>query len=135
MWECPVCNRFFRTKNQSHTCDLVNLGNHFRGDMDGSMKQLFDYLCDRISVLGEFRFEPVKSSILIKKKATFLSIKVKPNHLEILFFLDYRHDVFPIVSTTQISRNKIIHLVAIDSREEFDNIFSVLSLSHDIYFG
>ena len=44
MWECPICNREFRTRNQSHTCDLVNIALHFKADGDGSLKYLFDFL-------------------------------------------------------------------------------------------
>lgn len=134
MWECPICNREFRTRNQSHTCDLVNIALHFKADGDGSLKYLFDFLCDCISDYGNFKCEAVKTSIAIKGKSTFLSVKIKPNSLEILFFLDHKHDVFPIVPTVQISKNKIIHLVSVNSEEEIKSILPILQLSFDTYF-
>lgn len=135
MWECPICNREFRTKNQWHTCDMVSLESHFKSDLNGSLKETFNYLCDRISPLGEFKFEPVKSCIAIKKRSTFISVKVKGDHLEILFFLDHRYEVFPFVPTVQISKNKIIHLVSVDSLAEIDEIMPILQISHNTYFS
>lgn len=134
MWNCPTCNRVFKNLNQWHTCELVTLGNHFKDGISENLKVVFDHLCIKISDWSTFKFEPVKSSILIKKGSTFLSIKVKKTHLEILFFLDYRHDEFPIVTSQQISKNKIIHLVSVSSEDEINAIIPTLYLSFQTYF-
>ena len=118
MWTCPNCTRTFRNANQAHTCKLVSKEDFFE-KRPPVLRKLFGQIVREVSRFGEFREEAVEPDVVFfKTKSTFLSVKVKRSHLEVVFFLDHLEDVPPVSKYLQTSKNRVAHVVLVDSPEE-----------------
>ena len=81
---------------------------------------LFDVFIARIRDFGEFKIEPVKGAIILRKSVAFITIRVQKECLDISFKLDYHVEEFPVYKTLQYSRNRWAHAVKLESEEEID---------------
>jgi len=85
------------------------------------LKALYNEIVSRIKKFGEYREETVKPDVIFfKTTSTFLAIKVKKDHLEIEFFLDHLEHAPPVSKYLQTSKNRVAHVVPIDSAEEIN---------------
>lgn len=136
MWTCNKCKRSFRNTNQRHSCVKLNVNDFFIKRPD-HLKALFVTLKKYVSTLGSFVEEAVPPDVIrFKTVSTFLSVKVKSKHLEITFYLDYLDDVPPVSKYLHSSKNRVIHLVAIDSEEDIDKqLEDWICYSHNLING
>ena len=119
-WTCPKCRREFSKTDQSHSCDEFTVNEHF----SNRPKWLFDLFNRLVSTLGEsceFKIDPVKTAILLKRKTSFAGIKVQNDYLQIHFALDKTVDEFPVYKTIKYTKNRWIHYIKLDSPDEIDH--------------
>ena len=76
MWTCPSCGRSFIYNSQSHSCNLVSLEMHLQ-NRSPEIVALFDMFIARIRDFGEFKIEPVKGAIILRKSVAFITIRVQ----------------------------------------------------------
>jgi predicted transport protein len=120
MWTCPGCGRSFKRKNQQHTCTLISKENLF-AKRPPELKSLYGRIVKELQTFGDYREETVNPDVIFfKTKSTFLAVKVKKDHLDIEFFLDHLEDVPPVSKYLRTSRNRVAHVVPIDSAEEIN---------------
>ncbi len=120
MWTCPKCNRSFRNTGKMHSCKLVTVESLFT-KRSPAILNLYQHLKTELNKMGEYREEAVPPDVIFfKTKSTFLLVKVKTKWLDIEFFLDQLEDVHPVKKYLQTSKNRVVHVVSIDSEEDID---------------
>lgn len=110
MWECPVCKREFRNKNQQHSCEVSDVEFHFLSK-EPVVLETYDVLIRAISKCGSMRINPVKNAIIIQSGTTFLAVKPKNNCLDIEFLLDYRSNYETVDKIIRSSKSRFAHFV------------------------
>lgn len=121
MWVCSNCGRSFKRKDQNHSCVLISTDSLFE-KRPAELRQLYKLICKEVKKFGSYKEETVKPDVIFfKTKSTFLGIKVKKDHLEIEFFLDRLEDIPPVFKYLQTSKNRIVHVVAIDNNDEVNS--------------
>ena len=120
MWQCPSCKESFIHENQWHSCLKVSLDNHFAQASDGIVLT-FDAILQIIETLGPFHIRSVKSAIIFKKKSAFASVKVQKSGILLEWFADRFLEDERIRKTTQISTNRIVHVIKLTHPEEMDD--------------
>jgi hypothetical protein len=129
-WMCPKCRKKFKHANQSHSCARVDLAEHFK-NKSPLVKATFDRLMTELSKLSNITVNPVKSSIQVKGKTTFLSIKPTRDYLGIEFLLDAEVDEFPVYKTFRYSKTRIAHFTALEEpRSVTKKLMKLLTRSH-----
>jgi hypothetical protein len=118
-WTCPDCKKEFRNRNQWHSCARTDVDEHLR-DKSPEVVALFEKLMRELRRLGEIALNPVKTSIQIRAGATFLSIRVKKDHLEIDFQLDREVKEFPVYRAVRVSKSRVLHFAVLESPGDID---------------
>lgn len=88
--------------------------------MDSSAKELFEQLLEYLQTFDGIEVIYLKTCIQFRINATFLSIYPKKGRLELEFQLNREDDQFPIYQCIRISRNRVLHKIAIEEPGEFD---------------
>lgn len=110
MWECPVCKREFRNKNQQHSCKVSNVEFHFLNKEPVVLKT-YNELTRAISKFGSVRINPVKNAIIIQSGTTFLAVKPKKSCIDIEFLLDYKNEYETVNKIVKSSKSRFAHFV------------------------
>lgn len=133
MWTCPKCKRIFKRKDQSHSCILISKESLFT-KRSPELKKLYDKIVKEVNKFGKYREETMKPDVIFfKTKSTFLGIKVKKNHLDVEFYLEKLENVLPVTKYLQTSKNRVVHLVPIDQREDINKqLISWIKRSYDL---
>ncbi len=118
-WKCPDFGKIFRNKNQWHSCYIVNIENHLK-NKNQNIQETVKFLIEKIREFGDIKLNPVKSVIKVRSGATFMSIKLKKEYIELEFQLGYEVNEFPIHRAVRISKNRVLHFLTIDSIEDVD---------------
>lgn len=130
MWMCPICLRMFRYENQQHTCGLSDLDAKFVEKPD-ALRKTYDKLESVARSFGPIYVEPMASVILFKAPCVFMEIRVKKDHLALLFILKRRIEEFPISRIVSYTKHKRVHFLEIDSPSQVnDQLISWLRESY-----
>lgn len=120
MWACPTCKRSFKNTNQQHTCKLVSKEELF-SKRPANLEALYKLVVKEVQQFGDYREEMVLPDVIFfKTKSSFLAVKVKKDHLEVEFFLDYKEDNPLFAKFLQTSARRFAYVVKIDGAEEID---------------
>lgn len=130
MWECTVCGRKFRNKNQWHSCYTSDNGAHL-DNKPHHIVEIVDKIIYSLSEKHEFDVHPVKSAIILRTKSNFLSIRPMKARVELEFQLPREHVHPPVYRTARISRNRVLHFAAVKKPKELDE--SLLGLIEESY--
>lgn len=117
-WTCPKCERTFANKDSWHSCVKIGVEDHFVSKPE--LRLLYDKIYQEFGELDGVFVEAVKGQIMFKCPTSFLSIKVKKDHLQLSFALSYTYDAFPVLNTFQYSKNRIVHTVALYDVADLD---------------
>lgn len=118
MWTCPKCNRSFRNANQNHACVVFSKEELFK-KRPALLEKLYRKIAAIVTALGAFREETVPPDVIFfKTRSTFLAVKVKKDHLEVEFFLDYHEEDPSIAKWLQTSKHRFAHVVKVDSEQD-----------------
>ncbi len=133
MWTCPKCQRSFRNTNQAHSCRRVDKDRFF-DRRPPHFKDLYKTIQERVAEFGSYREEAVLPDVVFfKTKSTFLMVKIKMAWIDIEFFLDHLEDEPPVRKYLQTSKNRVVHLVSIDSEEDIDDqLLTWIKASYDL---
>lgn len=119
-WTCPDCGKTFQITNQWHSCFKLSVDDHF-ANKSPQVKEVVDHLLDKVSNIGKWTLNPVKSAILLRSTANFLSIKTKKDHVELEFQLNREEDIFPIHKIQRLSKNRVVHSLVLDHPEDINS--------------
>ena len=118
-WTCPNCHRSFAKSHQIHSCGDHDLAHHFI-NREPWLQELYQKLILALQNIGQFRIEPAKEGIMLKRNATFAWIKIQKKCLVLSFTLDLEIDEFPVYKTLKRSKSRWGHAVKMDSEDQID---------------
>ena len=119
-WTCPECNRKFKNTNQSHSCVIKRLDEHFIG-REPQVRATYDALESRLKAIIEFRISPVINAIMFTNNVTFLAIKPKKEWIDLEFLLDYEVNEFPIHKVVKATKTRYAHFIRIQEPKNVDD--------------
>ena len=116
-WICPECKKEFRNTNQGHSCYIVSIEEHLKNRSD-TVVTTYHKLMHEVNKFGRVTLNPVKTSIQVKSGATFLSIRLKKNSLEIEFQSNEEIKSAPVYKNFIISNNRVLSCAVIESPKD-----------------
>ncbi len=129
MWECPNCNRNFKSTNQSHTCSNIDIGELFVGKPD-ELVIIYQMLLDFTQELTPNSVGPAKNTVVFTSEKAWLIVKPMKKLLDIKFYYNEMIDSDRFHSIKQWG-NKFAHHIRLSSADEIDNeFFELLALAH-----
>ncbi len=120
MWICPKCKKEFKAPSQYHSCYSRKVEDHLAGKPE-SIQKLINEILDYCGAFKDCEINGVKTGILLKCKANFLSVYPTSKQVTLEFQLPYFTDEFPIAFSKRISKNRVFCKVKIQTSEEFDD--------------
>ena len=118
-WICPECGKEYKNTNQWHSCARLDLEDHLR-NKSPAVRATLDKLLREARKFGEITVDPVKTAIQLRTSSTFLSIKLKRDHLDLDFQLASAVNTFPIFKTIRISKIRVLHQAVLEGPEDVD---------------
>lgn len=116
---CPTCKRKLLGPNQYHSCYITDKETHLK-KMSVEIKVLFEKLLSYLQSYEKIEIIYLKTCIQFKIGTTFLSVYPKKDRLDLEFQLTREEDQFPIYSCKRISKNRVLHRIAIAEIQDFD---------------
>ena len=118
-WNCPVCGRGFKTKNQWHSCYTASVEDHLQNKPKWII-DMFDEILSFSSELGKIELNPVKTSIQLRAGATFLGIKLKKTKIELEFFSKNEIEHPTTIKNLRISANRVFNEIVLNNENSFN---------------
>lgn len=133
MWTCPECKREFQKVNQSHSCNVFPLENHFAGKEEVG-KTLFDEFVARVRAeVGVARIDSPECCIHLVKNSTFAAVWVRKDRIKIDFRLEHKIDSPRFSKMVQMSAKRYLYYMDIMSPEDMDaELMGWLKESYDL---
>ena len=119
MWTCPKCNKRFKTVSQYHSCYTFQINDHLNGKPD-KIQEVTNRILEFCTLAPKYSFNVVKTGIMAKCDANFLSIYPTNKQVRIEFQLPYATNQFPVSFSQRISKNRVFTKVHLSEPEEVD---------------
>ncbi len=119
LWRCPVCQRRFANRNQSHSCGRHGLATHFQGKSP-AVRQLFNLLLARIRHCGPVTVVPEKTRIAFQTRMSFAAVQVRSTKLVGHLVLADRHEKECFHRIDSISRHNHVHYFTLEKAEDLN---------------
>ncbi len=130
MWACPKCKREFKKTNQSHSCVVYPLINHFKGKPYG--ERLFNELIKKLKGL-KFKIDSVHCCIHLVSTSTFCAVWVGREKINVDFRLDHEINSKRVLKSVKMSANRFLYYLEIKNAKEIDNdLISWIKESYDL---
>lgn len=131
-WICPICKKEFQNINQWHSCTVVEIGKHFE-NTSPYVCNLYNNIVTRLQEFGQFKINPVKTSIQFKADTNFLSLKIKENHIGIEFFTEKPEEKFPIYKVVPLNNDRWLAFAVVeDERDLNEDLFAHINKSYNL---
>lgn len=129
MWQCSKCNRKFKSTNQSHTCNTMDVGELFVGKPD-ELVIIYQILSEFASTLIPNSIGSAKNTIVFTSEKAWLIVRPMKTQLDIKFYNNYIIDSERFHSIKPFG-NKFAHHIRLSTTDEIDsNFFELLTLGH-----
>ena len=120
LWTCPKCHREFKNKNQSHSCVIYPLENHFKGKEEVA-KPLFDELVRVIErEIGPVKIESLPCCVYLVSDYTFGAVWALKKKIKVDFRVDFQIDDPRIIKDVKMSANRYLYFLEITDRKQID---------------
>lgn len=120
MWACPKCKREFLHNNQSHSCVVFPLENHFK-NKEKIAKPLFDELILQIEKnIGPVKIESLPCCIHLVSSYSFSGVWALKDKIRIDFRIDEKIDDPRIFKEQKISANRYMYHLDITDKKDVD---------------
>ena len=120
MWICQKCHRSFKTKNQSHSCVVVQVDSLFL-EKPTIIKELNDEVFKTCSLFCKINIDTTLSCIYFADKDRFLVLKPQKTGLILEYVLNRSVDIFPVIKIVQISKKQFAHRLKLECFEDFND--------------
>jgi hypothetical protein len=119
MWKCQKCGREFPRQNQTHSCKIWPIENHFKNKE--LARSLFDEFVKRIREdVGEFEVRSLQCCIHLDTHFTFVAVFPMKDRIRLHFSVDHKIESPRIAEWSQYSKKRFMHRVEIKNREEIN---------------
>ena len=129
MWQCPICERMFKSNNQSHMCTTKTIDDLFEGRSD-ELLLAFDKLLISVIDWEPCTVGPSTNTIVFTKQKAWLIVRPLRKELDIKFYHPTRIKHRYIFKTQDYGRS-IAHHIRVSTPEEIDE--ELLSLLYKGY--
>ena len=119
MWRCEKCNRRFKSKNQSHSCTDIDMGELFIGKPD-ELVLAFDKLLHLVVTWKPNEVATATKSIVFTSHKAWLIVKPMKSVLDIKFYLDRELTSSRIFKRSKWGK-KFAHHIRISHQDEIDD--------------
>lgn len=116
-WTCSKCGRVFAKVNQSHSCKVFPLENHFKNKPFA--RELFDYLLTKLKIL-KFSVDSVTCCIHLVSKSTFAAVWALSDGIRIDFRLNFSVKSKRFSNVVKMSANRYLYFVDVKRKDELD---------------
>lgn len=131
-WICETCGRKFKNTNQWHSCEQSTIEQNINGRPE-FIVEIFHKLLDVVSEFGDIELLPLKTTIQVQKKSTFLSIYIKKNKVHLEFQTKDEKKLSCITKSIRISKNRVFHHLDIrDIREINGDLIIILKEAYNL---
>jgi len=121
MWTCKKCNREFLKTNQSHSCVVYPIDNHFQGKGEKS-KALFSALTKSIEDnIGKLKIEALPCCIHLVSHYTFSGVWILKDKIRLDFRVGYEIKSKRFVKVEKLSTNRTLYFVEIAKEDDIDS--------------
>ena len=117
-WTCSKCGRVFAKVNQSHSCKVFPLENHFKNK--SFAKDLFDYLLVKLKPL-KFSVDPVACCIHLVFGSTFAAVWALRSGIRIDFRLNFSVKSKRFSNVVKMSANRYLYFVDVKNKDEINH--------------
>lgn len=118
-YTCPTCKRNLAGPNQYHSCYITDKETHVK-KMNPPIVGLFETLLSHLQLFNKIEIIYLKTCIQFKIGATFLSIYSRKDRLDLEFQLSREEDQFPIYLCKRLSKNRVLHRIAVGELADID---------------
>jgi hypothetical protein len=119
LWQCPKCGRQFKKRNQSHSCKLYPLEQHFIGKTNGAL--LYEKLRIALEkIVGPFKIESLECCIHFVSSFTYAAVMVFKDKISVDFSLNHKISNPRIKQVTPMSKNRLLHCIEVSQEDEID---------------
>lgn len=121
MWRCPVCERQFANRNQSHSCRRHELKRHFAGKPPG-IRQLYELFLAEIRRCGPVIVLPEKTRIAFQVRMSFAAIQVQRSKIigHLVLAQRYKQPCFHRIES--FSRQNHVHKFSLAEPEDLNEL-------------
>jgi hypothetical protein len=122
LWQCPVCQRRFANRNQSHFCGRHDLETHFERKPP-EIRALFDTVVESIKRCGPVIVLPEKTRIAFQTRMSFAQVTPRTKWLDghVVLARRLEHPRFRKIET--ISPRNHVHHFRLHSPTDVDAEF------------
>jgi hypothetical protein len=120
MWKCNKCKREFQKENQSHSCVVYPIENHFK-NRDKEIVDLFYSLIKSIEKnVGSVKIESLPCCIHLLSSYTFSGVWILKDGVRFDFRLDRDIQSSRFTRKLQMSKNRFLYYLEIQKEEDID---------------
>ena len=130
MWTCKTCKRKFKTKNQSHSCVVKDIGELFI-DRPDSLVLAFDKLMNAVLEWQPNSYGASINAIVFTNKKAWLIVKPMKSELDIKFYNDVQLDSSLLHKITNYSNKYAHHIRIKDEDEVTPKLIDLLKIGFD----
>lgn len=128
-WKCPKCKREFAKENQSHSCRIYPLENHFKNKRYA--KGLFGILIKKIKEIGKFSVDSPECCIHLVRNTTFAAVYALKDRIRLHFVLDCKKKVSGAKEPFKMSANRYLYSLDVLDKKEINK--ELLDLIREAY--
>ena len=132
MWTCQKCERSFKSKNQSHSCTNIDMGELFIGKPD-ELVLVFDAILQHTADWEPNTIGTAKNSIVFSSQKAWLIVKPMSKVLDLKFYYNEALEQEVLHKVTPWGK-KFAHHIRVQQQwelEENKEIFKLLRLGFD----
>lgn len=118
LWTCGKCKRKFEKENQSHSCVIYDIKNHFKNKEKG--KELYDELIEILKKEFKFTIDSVPCCIHLVKINTFLGIFILKDRIRLTIALPYEIKSKIIRQYAHVSKNRYHYQIEIKDKKDIN---------------
>lgn len=119
LWKCKKCKREFKKKNQTHSCVVYPIKNHFKNKE--LAKELFEYFKKEIQKnVGPLKIESLPCCIHLVSNYTFGAVWALKDKIRIDFRVDRKIESKKIWKMIQMSPGRFLYYFEIYNKKEID---------------
>ena len=119
LWRCAKCGREFANRNQSHTCGLHTLDDHFV-NKPAAIRELFDAVVAAIQAIGPVKVLAEKTRIAFQVRMSFAQLTPRRAWIDGHVVLARRLDHPRFRSIQTFSPRNHVHVFRLDRLADVD---------------
>jgi hypothetical protein len=122
LWKCPRCSRFFANRNQTHSCGLRTVNEHFVRSAP-HVRALFDQFLGILQELGPVIVLPEKTRIAFQVRMSFAQVTPRREWLDGHLVLAERVDDERFTRVETFSPRNHLHAFRLRDKRDLDRRF------------